>query len=158
MVTGAGTRTDLLRILDTIHDPEIPVLTISDIGILRDVSVRGTGDVVVTITPTYSGCPAMAQIEEDIVDALADAGFRATVETTFQPPWTTDWMSEDARRRLADYGIAAPESELGVIDEVLCPNCAAASARRITEYSSTACKRMLVCTECREPFDQFKAI
>lgn len=158
MVTAVEVRAEVLAILETVRDPEIPVLTIADIGILRDVAVEPSGEVIVTITPTYSGCPAMAQIEADIVDILTEAGHRATVATTFNPAWTTDWMTEDARRKLAEFGIAAPESEIGVIEEVLCPNCSARAPRRIAEFSSTACKRMLVCTSCREPFDQFKAI
>jgi ring-1,2-phenylacetyl-CoA epoxidase subunit PaaD len=158
MVTGTDVRGSVLAILDTVHDPEIPVLTIADIGILRDVEVADDGGVVVSITPTYSGCPAMDQIEEDILDVLGRAGYRASVRMTFTPPWTTDWMSDEARAKLAEFGIAPPESELGVIDEVLCPRCAASSSRVIAEFASTACKRMLVCTSCREPFDQFKAI
>ena len=158
MVTGVDVRDDVLAILETVRDPEIPVLTIADIGILRDVEVDPSGAVTVVITPTYSGCPAMDQIAEDVVAVLERAGHRASVRTTFTPAWTTDWMSAEGRRKLAEFGIAAPESEIGVIDEVLCPNCSASAPRRIAEYSSTACKRMLVCTQCREPFDQFKAI
>ena len=158
MVTDTDLRSRVREILDTITDPEIPVLTIADIGILRDVTVESDGHIVVSITPTYSGCPAMDQIEQDIVRVLGLHGHRASVRTTFTPAWTTDWMTDDAKRKLADFGIAAPESELGVVDEVLCPNCQASSPRVVTEFSSTACKRMLVCTSCREPFDQFKAI
>lgn len=146
------------RIVESVTDPEIPVLSIADLGILRDVEVTEAGEVVVTITPTYSGCPAMDQIEEDILDALASEGYRGRVETTFVPAWTTEWMSDAARRKLVAFGIAAPESEIGIVDEVLCPNCSEASPRLVAEFSSTACKRMLVCTSCREPFDQFKAI
>lgn len=151
-------RSRIWEILGTVTDPEIPVLTIEDIGILREVTVDDDGVVVVSITPTYSGCPAMDQIEHDIVRVLGAHGHDATVRTTFTPPWTTDWMTDDAKRKLADFGIAAPESDLGIVDEVLCPNCAASSPRVVAEFSSTACKRMLVCTSCREPFDQFKAI
>lgn len=158
MVTDTDLRSRVREILDTITDPEIPVLTIADIGILRDVTVESDGHIVVSITPTYSGCPAMDQIEQDIVRVLGLHGHRASVRTTFTPAWTTDWMTDDAKRKLADFGIAAPESELGVVDEVLCPNCQASSPRVVTEFSSTACKRMFVCTSCREPFDQFKAI
>lgn len=158
MVTATEIRSEVLSILETITDPEIPVLTIADIGILRDVTVSNTGEVVVSITPTYSGCPAMDQIEGDILADLERAGYAARVEMTFVPAWTTDWMSDEAKRKLAGFGIAAPESELGVVEEVLCPNCSAASPRVAAEFGSTACKRLLVCTSCGEPFDQFKAI
>lgn len=157
-VADTDLRTRVRDVLETITDPEIPVLTISDIGILREVTVADDGSIVVVITPTYSGCPAMDQIEHDIIRVLGAHGHRATVRTTFTPPWTTDWMTDEAKRKLAEFGIAAPESDIGIVDEVLCPNCAASSPRVVTEYSSTACKRMLVCTSCREPFDQFKAI
>jgi ring-1,2-phenylacetyl-CoA epoxidase subunit PaaD len=155
MVTAAV----LGRVLSGVVDPEIPVLSIADLGILRDATIGHDGAVTVTITPTYSGCPAMGVIEEDIRTALAEAGFdEVTVRTTFSPAWTTDWLSEDARRRLADYGIAPPGAADAPSTPVLCPRCAASETRLVAEFGSTACKALRVCERCGEPFDHFKAI
>jgi ring-1,2-phenylacetyl-CoA epoxidase subunit PaaD len=136
-------------------DPEIPVLTVEDMGILREVEVDGD-EVVVTITPTYSGCPAMETITGDIRTALADAGFsRVRVDTVYAPAWTTDWMSEEGRRKLAGYGIAPP----GPVDDpgpILCPRCATDATRLVSHFGSTACKALMVCESCGEPFDHFK--
>ena len=147
------------ELLAQVVDPEIPVLTIADLGVLRGASVGEDGVVTVTITPTYSGCPAMGVIEEDIVSTLEAAGYdQVEVRTTFSPAWTTDWMSEDARRRLSDYGIAPPQEIGGTPEPVLCPQCAAPDTRLVAEFGSTACKALMVCSSCGEPFDHFKAI
>jgi ring-1,2-phenylacetyl-CoA epoxidase subunit PaaD len=144
------------ELLAEVVDPEIPVLTIADLGVLRGVSVED-GAVTVTITPTYSGCPALGVIEEDIVSVLTSAGFdRVTVDTTYSPAWTTDWMSADAKRKLNDYGIAPP-LDAG-IDSVLCPQCSGADTSVVSEFGSTACKALRVCAQCGEPFDYFKRI
>ena len=152
VIDVAGVR----RILDAVTDPEIPVLTIHDIGILRDVAIEN-GTVVVTITPTYSGCPAMDTIREDITTALNDAGMLdVEVQTVLAPAWTTDWMSEDGRRKLEAYGIAPPR-----IDEstaIRCPQCRSEESRVVSRFGSTACKALLVCTSCGEPFDHFKEL
>lgn len=155
LVSAATLTTDRARdIAASVVDPEIPVLTIADLGILRDVDIEGDR-VVVTITPTYSGCPAMRQIEDDIVTALADAGFAdAEVRTVYQPAWTTDWISEEGRRKLADFGIAPPTAE----SDVLCPRCAAADPRLVARFGSTPCKALMVCSSCREPLDWFKQL
>jgi ring-1,2-phenylacetyl-CoA epoxidase subunit PaaD len=145
-------------LLSSVTDPEIPVLTIEDIGILRSVDLLADGRVSVEITPTYSGCPAMEAIRGDIVSVLTDAGYDAEVSMTFNPPWTTEWMSEEGRRKLGSFGIAPPRSELTVVDEVLCPQCGSATSKVVSEFGSTACKRLLVCTTCGEPFDHFKEI
>jgi ring-1,2-phenylacetyl-CoA epoxidase subunit PaaD len=156
MVTSRTTALEDVRdVLDSVTDPEIPVLTIADIGILRSVAVDADGVVSVDITPTYSGCPAMEVIREDIVSALATAGYEAEVRMVFNPPWTTAWMSDIARRKLAGFGIAPPRPELGIVDEVLCPRCGS-SSREVSAFGSTACKRLMVCTSCGEPFDHFK--
>jgi ring-1,2-phenylacetyl-CoA epoxidase subunit PaaD len=153
------TATTLDRLLATVVDPEIPVLSIADLGILRDVTVAEDGAVTVTITPTYSGCPAMGVIEEDIRTRLANAGYdRVTVQTTYNPAWTTDWMTDDARRRLAEYGIAPPRRTSAPPAPVVCPQCAASETRLIAEFGSTACKALMVCERCGEPFDHFKTI
>ena len=141
-------------------DPEVPVLTIEDLGILRSVDETGTG-VVVTITPTYSGCPAMDAIRDDIVAAFHEAG-RDDVRVDFvlSPAWTTDWMSDEGKRKLLDYGIVPPERR-GPIPLTLslrCPQCGSPDTRELSRFGSTACKSLWVCNACREPFDHFKAI
>jgi ring-1,2-phenylacetyl-CoA epoxidase subunit PaaD len=137
-----------------IVDPEIPVLTIQDMGILRSIEIEA-GTVVVTITPTYSGCPAMTQIRSDIEAALTDAGFASVeVRTVHSPAWTTDWMTDEVRNKLESTGIAPP----GDPEQALCPRCRAGSPRVVSEFGSTACKALLVCSACGEPFDLFKEI
>lgn len=142
------------EILEGVVDPEIPVLTIADLGILREVSVEG-GTVVVTITPTYSGCPAMGQITDDIASALAARGVDdVEVRLVHFPAWNTDWISAEGRRKLARFGIAPPTAE----KEILCPRCRSDSPRMVARFGSTACKALMVCTSCGEPFDYFKEL
>lgn len=154
MVTGTGL-IDVDRARDVVGrvvDPEIPVLTIAELGILRDVVVE-EGQVVVSITPTYSGCPAMRQIEDDVRSHLAAAGFdRVVVRTTHSPAWTTDWIGPEASAKLATFGIAPPTSP----SDVRCPRCAASGPRMVSRFGSTACKALMVCAGCGEPFDWFK--
>lgn len=152
-------------LLDAVVDPEIPALTIAEIGILRDVRVEG-GAVTVAITPTYSGCPAMAAIDMAIRDTLLAAGFaEVRVETVLSPAWTTDWLGEGAREKLRALGIAPPEGRaagrgalLGLDPEVACPRCGARETRVLSRFGSTACKALYVCDGCGEPFDYFKCI
>jgi ring-1,2-phenylacetyl-CoA epoxidase subunit PaaD len=159
------TATELREVLAQVHDPEIPVITIEDLGILRDVTVeqRPEGDrVVVTITPTYSGCPAMQEIEADVRAALS--GYDVEVRTVLSPAWTTDWMSEDGRRKLREHGIAPPERrpagpvlvQLGP-PRLTCPQCGSADTEELSRFGSTSCKSMWRCRSCREPFDHFRA-
>ncbi len=158
--TAVHSRQDVWDVVATVVDPEIPVLTIADLGILRDVTVSGDGSVTVTITPTYSGCPAMDTIREDVTAALEGAGIHdAEVSTVYSPAWTTDWMSEEGRHKLAGFGIAppAPVAEAGAAP-VLCPRCASGHTRTVSEFGSTACKALMVCQGCAEPFDLFKAL
>jgi ring-1,2-phenylacetyl-CoA epoxidase subunit PaaD len=131
------------------------VLTIEDLGILRDVTVVD-GRVVVTITPTYSGCPAMDVIADDIRRVVPDA----EVRTVLAPAWTTDWMSEEGKRKLVEYGIAPPSGRGPVLVplSVRCPHCGSLDTRETSRFGSTACKALWVCGSCREPFDHFKAI
>ncbi|MBW3666907.1 MAG: phenylacetate-CoA oxygenase subunit PaaJ [Actinobacteria bacterium] len=139
--------------VESVVDPEIPVLTIDELGILRSVADED-GRVVVTITPTYSGCPAMRQIEDDIVAAVRRRGVHdVEVRTTYSPAWTTDWISEEGHRKLAEFGIAPPTA----LQEVVCPRCAADSPRLVARFGSTACKALMVCSSCGEPFDYFKS-
>ncbi|MGD2059944.1 MAG: phenylacetate-CoA oxygenase subunit PaaJ [Acidimicrobiia bacterium] len=144
--------TDLRTVVASVVDPEIPVLTIEDLGILR--SVETVDDrVVVTITPTYSGCPAMRQITDDIVAALSRVGVEEVeVKVTHSPAWTTEWISEEGRRKLEEFGIAPPTS----LEEVLCPRCQGDKPRMVARFGSTACKALMVCSSCGEPFDYFK--
>ena len=142
-------------------DPEIPVLTIADLGVLRDVAVRD-GRVEVTITPTYSGCPAMNMIALEIELALERAGFRdSKIRTVLSPAWTTDWMSEVGRRKLLEYGIAPPlatsfRRALFGVEQIVCPQCGSDNTEMLSEFGSTSCKALWRCKSCREPFDYFK--
>ncbi len=152
MVSLVGVDIERARsIVESIVDPEIPVLSIAELGVLREVAVEGA-TVVVTITPTYSGCPAMRQIENDITDSLEAKGFEAKVVVRQNPAWTTDWMSEDARRKLDEFGIAPPTAA----HEVVCPTCRADAPTTVSLFGSTACKALMVCSSCGEPFDYFK--
>ena len=164
MVTAAPS-TDLAaahRIAGSVADPEIPVITIEDLGVLRDVTVDAGGVVHVSITPTYSGCPAMDAIREDIVTALRNAGFAKVVVTlVLSPAWSTSWMSEDGKNKLHDYGIAPPSAgqdrgPIAVSLSVRCPQCGSPDTRELSRFGSTACKSLWQCNACAEPFDHFK--
>lgn len=135
-----------------VEDPELPVLTLGDLGVLRDVAVQPGGQVRVDITPTYSGCPAMATIALDVHTALARAGIDGAVRTVLAPAWTTDWISADGHRKLREAGIAPPVRG----EAVCCPLCGSAHVERLAEFGSTACKALWRCLDCREPFDRFK--
>jgi ring-1,2-phenylacetyl-CoA epoxidase subunit PaaD len=145
----------------SVVDPEIPVLTIADLGVLRAVDVSD-GHVEVAITPTYSGCPAMNMIALEIELALQREGFLdAKVRTVLSPAWTTDWMSEDGRRKLREYGIAPPlpassRRALFGVQQVACPQCSSSDTELLSEFGSTSCKALWRCKSCREPFDYFK--
>ena len=152
---------EVWRVAGAVTDPEIPVLSIADLGVLRDVKVEG-GRVEVFITPTYSGCPAMNMIALEIEVALEKAGLgKAVVTTVLAPAWTTDFMSEDGRRKLRAYGIAPPartasRRALFGVEEVACPRCEASDTEEIAPFGSTSCKSLWRCNACREPFDYFK--
>ncbi len=144
-------------------DPELPVVTIEDLGILRDVTEDDQGRVHVQITPTYSGCPAMETIRTDLVDVLSQAGFRQVcVEFVLAPAWTTDWMTDAGREKLAAYGVAPPEPRhdgpVPLALSVRCPQCGSLDTRESSRFGSTACKSLWVCRSCREPFDHFKTL
>lgn len=144
--------TDIRKSVASVVDPEIPVLTIEDLGILRSVE-QDEDKVVVTITPTYSGCPAMRQIEDDIALALRKEGIEEfDIRVAHNPPWTTDWISGEGHRKLAEFGIAPPTG----LSEVLCPRCQSDHPRMVARFGSTACKALMVCSSCGEPFDYFK--
>ena len=140
------------RVAGEVVDPEIPILSIAELGILREVVLDGD-TVLVTITPTYSGCPAMRQIEDDLDTALSRAGFaHVQIEVAMSPAWTTDWISPEGRRKLARFGIAPPTP----VNQVLCPRCDSDAPRMIARFGSTACKALMACSSCGEPFDYFK--
>jgi ring-1,2-phenylacetyl-CoA epoxidase subunit PaaD len=146
-----------------VPDPEVPVLTIDDLGILRDVSVDPTGHVDVTITPTYSGCPAMDAIRADVTQALREQGYDDVhVSLVLSPAWTTDWMSDEGKQKLLDYGIAPPQPSadgpVALSLTLRCPQCGSPDTRELSRFGSTACKSLWVCNSCREPFDHFKAL
>ena len=148
----------------TVLDPELPVLTIADLGILRDVHEDGRR-VTVDITPTYSGCPAMAAIRADITARLHDAGFSdVNVRTVLHPPWTTDWITADGRRRLEEHGIAPPGPvravpvTLGRRSPVPCPRCGSSDTLNVSRFGPTPCTALYKCTDCAEPFEHVKAI
>ncbi|WP_197495264.1 1,2-phenylacetyl-CoA epoxidase subunit PaaD [Mycobacterium kyorinense] len=156
------------RVAAEVTDPELPILTLADLGVLRDVSSDEHGRVVVTITPTYSGCPAMATIRADLRRALARAGFDdAQIRTALSPAWSTDWISDDGRRKLADYGIAPPgPSHSGPVlltltprrQGVHCPRCGSVDTEKTSEFAATPCKSLHRCRSCAEPFERVKEI
>lgn len=157
-------------LLESVPDPEIPVVSIRELGILRGIQ-EVDGELQVIITPTYSGCPAMGQIEDDIQSALASGGLEARIVTQLAPAWTTDWMTDTAKDKLRAYGIAPPHTAVAdnVIrfavrhganapagDAVACPHCGSANTTETSHFSSTACKSLHKCLDCLEPFDHFK--
>jgi ring-1,2-phenylacetyl-CoA epoxidase subunit PaaD len=151
--------------IGAVTDPEIPVLTLDDLGVIRRLAVGDDGVIEVDITPTYSGCPAMSAMAIDLHAALAGAGFPdARIRTVLSPAWSTDWMSAEGRRKLLDYGIAPPAAKasrralFGDDDALACPRCKSLTTTKISEFGSTACKSLWRCESCLEPFDAFKCI
>jgi ring-1,2-phenylacetyl-CoA epoxidase subunit PaaD len=160
-----ATRDAIYSILATVRDPEVPVLSVVDLGIVRGVEISGTA-VTVKITPTYSGCPALRVIEENILLALRDKGYpNASVVTVHSPAWTTDWMSDEAKEKLRQYGIAPPQGtapqELSSLIQiggkpVPCPFCGSSETKLQSQFGSTACKALHFCNKCHQPFEHFK--
>ncbi len=150
--------------LEEVSDPEIPVLSVIDLGVVRDAQIID-GEWLITITPTYSGCPAMKTMEEDILSKLKDKGIdSAKVELVLAPAWSTDWLSENGRIKLSEYGIAPPEHEVDksvLFAEptvVPCPKCHSRNTRMVSQFGSTACKALYQCNDCQEPYDYFKCL
>jgi ring-1,2-phenylacetyl-CoA epoxidase subunit PaaD len=145
------------QVLGTVSDPEIPVLSILDLGIVRAVNAMEDGKIEVVITPTYTGCPAMDAISLAIRMALAEYP-SVTVKTVLHPAWTTDWMTAEGKAKLQQYGIAPPKGRAGSIPEdgVECPQCHSTHTKLLSEFGSTACKALYQCQDCKEPFDYFK--
>jgi ring-1,2-phenylacetyl-CoA epoxidase subunit PaaD len=169
VVAGPATvdRDAVLAILDGVMDPEVPVLSVRELGIVRDVEVDSAGAVIVTVTPTYSGCPAIQVIEQDIRAALLAAGHAdVRVRTVYAPAWTSDWIAPAARMKLKAYGIAPPaRAEDGELVQLVrrraaaqCPYCDSHDTEVRSEFGSTACKAVCWCRRCRQPFEEFKAI
>ena len=163
MVALAISREQVMAWLGDVADPEIPVLAITDLGIVRNVTIQD--DVVVELTPTYSGCPATEVIEQSVLDALHRHGVEnVTIKRVLSPPWTTDWISEEGRDKLREYGIAPPASGgskrelLHSNRDVACPRCASLNTAVVSEFGSTACKASYKCNDCLEPFEYFKCI
>ena len=168
MVTAALTdRQRAWELAATVVDPEIPVLTIEDLGILRDVTVDDRR-VTVTITPTYSGCPAMDAIRDDLKAAFAKEGYASVdVDLVLAPAWTTDWMTDAGKAKLQEYGIAPPSGmsnaarhagPIRLTMAVKCPQCSSLNTKELTRFGSTSCKALYVCQDCKEPFDYFKVL
>jgi ring-1,2-phenylacetyl-CoA epoxidase subunit PaaD len=169
VVRAPITTDEIWRILERVPDPEVPAISVVDLGIVRDVRIDAGGATTVDVTPTYSGCPAMLEIERAIVGTLASHGVpNVEVRTVFTPAWTTDWMSDAAREKLRAYGIAPPErtNELalvplmrrGGVETLACPFCGSRATETRSHFGSTACKSLHFCTSCHQPFEHFKAI
>ncbi|GAA3243965.1 phenylacetate-CoA oxygenase subunit PaaJ [Streptomyces sp. XM83C] len=159
------------RIAEQVPDPELPMLTLADLGVLREVRVGDDGTVVAELTPTYSGCPAMAEMRADVAARLRDAGFdRVEIVTRLDPPWSSDWITPEGRRKLTEHGIAppgpAPHRAAGPVPLVLsptrrtvhCPRCGSADTEETSRFAATSCKALWRCRACREPFEYVKEI
>lgn len=169
MVIGAGAgQVAPLEVLRGIPDPEVPALDIVELGIVLRAEVRADGVVAVDVTPTYSGCPAMRVIEDEIVMALRANGYeRVELKTVYSPAWTTDWLSDEAKAKLKAYGITPPGRAAGeeplvplssTVRRAPCPYCGSSNTERKSEFGSTACKSIHYCHHCRQPFEEFKAL
>ena len=152
----------------SVRDPELPMLTLADLGVLRDVRLTEDGTVVAELTPTYSGCPAMAEMRADVAARLREAGYeRVEIRTVLNPPWTSDWITPEGRRKLAEHGIAPPAAApRGPVPltlsptrrEVPCPRCGSADTEETSRFAATSCKALWRCRACREPFEYVKEI
>jgi ring-1,2-phenylacetyl-CoA epoxidase subunit PaaD len=171
MVTVIGDARRARHVAEQVPDPELPMLTLADLGVLREVEVGEDGTVVASLTPTYSGCPAMAEMRAGVAARLKDAGFpRVEVRTVLDPPWTTDWITAEGRRKLTEHGIAppgpAPRHASGPVPltlsptrpRVVCPRCGSADTEESSRFGATSCKALWRCHACREPFEYVKEI
>lgn len=163
-LTETNIEKHLIPVLKTVSDPEIPVLTVLDLGVIRE-AVEEDNIVKIKLTPTYSGCPAMDVIADDLTAAFAKIGKKVSVELVLSPAWSTDWISEDGLLKMEEYGIARPLSEthdkdvlLGEKKLVKCPQCASTNTHLVSQFGSTACKALFKCDDCHEPFDYFKCL
>lgn len=158
MSTSIIDKKTILAFLEEIKDPEVPALSIIDLGIVRDIKMSEQNELEVIITSTYTGCPAMDMIAAQIRVELTTLGFKKVkVIQSLSPPWTTDWMTEEGKRKLQEYGIAPPDKRFAIPgDGVECPQCHSSNTKLISEFGSTACKALYQCNDCKEPFDYFK--
>jgi len=155
VVTAPIDKAQVHRWLAKVLDPEVPALSIVDLGIVRDVEVSADAVVTVTLTPTYSGCPATEVIETSVTEALKMRGVDdVSIKRVLSPPWTTDWITADGREKLRQYGIAPPSPSL----TIACPQCESLNTERVSEFGSTACKASWRCCDCLEPFEYFKCL
>ena len=161
------TTKDIWNFLEEVPDPEIPVISVVELGVIRDVNLENKESITITITPTYSGCPAMKVFEQDIISKLKEKGFEEVkIKTVLSPAWTTDWMNDKAKEKLRAFGIAPPingTEDKGVLfsdgpRNVGCPNCNSNNTKLKSKFGSTACKALYGCLDCKEPFDYFKCI
>ena len=151
-------KNEIMNLLEDVLDPEIPVLNIVEMGIVRDV-IFDENELLIKITPTYMGCPAMNTIENDILDILYSKGIEdVKVKTVYSPAWTTDWMSEETKNKLKKYGIAPPKEATELLDKIECPFCSSGETLLTSEFGSTACKSLHYCNQCHQPFEHFKCI
>lgn len=155
-----GTAEHAWHVLDGVPDPEVPALSVVDLGVVRGLEVIDGDAVKLQVTPTYSGCPATSLITAAIELALSDAGYKPETATVLSPPWTSDWMSEEGRRKLKEYGIAPPSpcGTRGAGMAIACPKCGSKNTSLVSEFGSTACKALFKCDACLEPFEYFKCI
>jgi ring-1,2-phenylacetyl-CoA epoxidase subunit PaaD len=159
---SGGTELEIWNLAATVVDPEVPVVTIEDLGVLRYVQLTEIGGVVVQLTPTYSGCPAIDAMRDDVVSVITEAGYTdVRVDVVLAPAWTTDWISQSGRDKLEAYGIAPPaprrtDGKVNLGLGIRCPRCESLHTRQTSRFGSTACKALYVCQRCHEPFDYFK--
>jgi ring-1,2-phenylacetyl-CoA epoxidase subunit PaaD len=156
---------EIKSILKNVHDPEIPVLSVMDMGVVQDIQAKEDGSYLIQIIPTYSGCPAMDTIADDIRAELKENGIEAEVKQVITPAWTTDMITEEGRQALEKYGIAAPldaSADKAALDgeknQVQCTNCGSKNTKMVSRFGSTACKALFQCNDCHEPFDYFKCL
>lgn len=161
----AELKSHIYEVLETVSDPEIPVLTVMDLGVIRGVELISSKEAKITITPTYTGCPAMDTISDDIRKALGEIGISVQIKLVIAPAWTTDWISDKGLKNLEEYGIAPPEKTsasksalTGEPHQVRCPQCKSTNTEVISQFGSTACKALHRCKDCLEPFDYFKCL
>ena len=158
MVIMSLSEKEILTLLEDVQDPEIPVLNIVEMGIVREINISDE-KVQIGITPTYMGCPAMNMIENEILDVLYGKGINnVKVKTVYSPAWTTDWLSEETKNKLKEYGIAPPRAITDLLDKIECPFCNSNMTKLTSEFGSTACKSLHYCDACHQPFEHFKCI
>lgn len=159
------TKDELLQLLNAIPDPEVPAISIVELGVVRDIHLKENKEVEISITPTYSGCPALKMMEDQIRSLLTGLGFNVSIKTVFKPAWTTEWMSEETKEKLRKYGIAPPEKltfehllPLGNLSKspIACPFCHSLHTHLTSQFGSTACKALHYCDHCQQPFEHFK--